>query len=84
MSEGALAAPSWHPLDWRTPDYYDASKRDAEMRRLFDTCHGSRRCFNLCDSFPRPFDLIVSSPSGELDAVESKDFARGGMLEDML
>ena len=41
---------------------------------MFDICHGCRRCFNLCDSFPRLFDLIDESPTGELDAVESEDF----------
>ena len=24
------------------------------MQRVFDICHGCRRCFNLCDSFPAP------------------------------
>ena len=47
---------------------------DAELRRVFDICHGCRRCFNLCDSFPRLFDLIDASPTEELDGVESKDF----------
>ena len=50
------------------------SKLDAEMRRVFDICHGCRRCFNLCDSFPRLFDLIDDGPSEELDSVDSKDF----------
>ena len=40
----------------------DPEKLDAEMRRVFDICHGCRRCFNLCDSFPRLFDLIDDSP----------------------
>ena len=57
MSEGGLAAPTRHPLDWQNPDFYDEAKLDAEMRRVFDICHGCRRCFNLCDSFPRLFDL---------------------------
>jgi glycerol-3-phosphate dehydrogenase subunit C len=74
MSEGGLAAPSRHPLDWQNPDFYDEEKLDTEMRRVFDICHGCRRCFNLCDSFPRLFDLIDDSPTGELDKVESKDF----------
>ena len=74
MSEGGLAAPSRHPLDWRNPDFYDEAKLDAELRRVFDICHGCRRCFNLCDSFPRLFDLVDASPTGELDSVESKDF----------
>jgi glycerol-3-phosphate dehydrogenase subunit C len=44
------------------------------MHRVFDICHGCRRCFNLCDSFPRLFDLVDNSPTGELDAVEPKDY----------
>lgn len=74
MSEGGLDAPSRHPLDWQNPDFYDEAKLDAEMRRVFDICHGCRRCFNLCDSFPRLFDLIDAAPNGELDTVDSKGF----------
>lgn len=74
MREGGLAAPTRHPLDWHNPDFYDGEKLDAEMRRVFDICHGCRRCFNLCDSFPRLFDLVDASPTGELDTVESKYF----------
>ena len=75
MTEGSTGAPVRHPLDWRNPDFYDAEKLDAELRRVFDICHGCRRCFNLCDSFPRLFDLIDESDSGELDSVKSEDFA---------
>jgi glycerol-3-phosphate dehydrogenase subunit C len=74
MKEGGLAAPTRHPLDWQNPDFYDEAKLDAEMRRVFDICHGCRRCFNLCDSFPRLFDLVDGSTSGELDTVESAGF----------
>src|ERR1700761_6776587 len=74
MSEGSLAAPTRHPVEWQNPDFYDEAKLDAEMRRVFDICHGCRRCFNLCDSFPRLFDLIDASPSGELHDVKSSDF----------
>ncbi|MBI1179056.1 MAG: glycerol-3-phosphate dehydrogenase [Alphaproteobacteria bacterium] len=74
MREGSLDAPFRHPLEWTDPDFYDAEKLDAEMRRIFDICHGCRRCFNLCDSFPRLFDLIDESESMELDSVDSKDF----------
>ncbi|NQV82438.1 MAG: glycerol-3-phosphate dehydrogenase [Rhodospirillales bacterium] len=74
MSEGSLGAPIRHPIPWREPDYYDSEKLDAEIRRVFDICHGCRRCFNLCDSFPRLFDLIDDSESGELDTVDSADF----------
>ncbi len=74
MREGSLEAPIRHPLDWENPDFTDPEKLDAELRRVFDICHGCRRCFNLCDSFPRLFDLVDASTTGELDAVESADF----------
>lgn len=74
MKEGSTEAPTRHPIAWRDPDFYDAEKLDAELRRVFDICHGCRRCFNLCDSFPRLFDLIDASPTEELDGVKSEDF----------
>lgn len=74
MREGSLEAPIRHPIPWQEEAYYDEAALDAEMRRVFDICHGCRRCFNLCDSFPRLFDLIDESPTGELDSVDSKDF----------
>ena len=72
--EGSLGAPTRHIIDWQNPDFTDPVKLDAEMRRVFDICHGCRRCFNLCDSFPRLFDLIDNSPSEELHDVKSEDF----------
>lgn len=74
MREGSLDAPTRHPIDWENPEFIDRDKIDAELRRVFDICHGCRRCFNLCDSFPRLFDLIDESDTGELDSVDSKDF----------
>src|SRR5579862_1080587 len=76
MSEGGLGAPTRHPIAWEDPDFYDAAKIEAELHRVFDTCHGCRRCFNLCDSFPRLFDMIDESPSGELDGVDPKNYAK--------
>ena len=76
MSEGSLDAPVRHPIDWQNPDFYDLEKLDEELRRVFDVCHGCRRCFNLCDSFPTLFDLIDESESMELDTVDSKDFKK--------
>lgn len=72
--EGSLDAPTRHPIDWQNPDFTDPVKLDAEMRRVFDICHGCRRCFNLCDSFPRLFDMIDNSPTEELDGVPSERF----------
>jgi len=53
MREGSLDAPIRHPIDWEDPDFADLAKIEAEMHRVFEICHGCRRCFNLCDSFPR-------------------------------
>ncbi|MFK8020116.1 MAG: heterodisulfide reductase-related iron-sulfur binding cluster [Pseudomonadales bacterium] len=75
MREGSLDAPVRHPLAWETDEFYDEKLLDEETRRVFDICHGCRRCFNLCDSFPKLFDLVDESESGELDTVDSKDFA---------
>ena len=74
MREGSLDAPTRHPVPWREADFYDADALDAEMRRVFDICHGCRRCFNLCDTFPRLFKLIDNSETGELDSVSSAGF----------
>ena len=74
MREGSLEAPIRHPIPWEENTFTDPNAIDAELRRVFDICHGCRRCFNLCDSFPRLFDLIDGSESGELDTVDSKDF----------
>ena len=74
MSEGSLGAPIRYPIPWKDPAFYDEKKLDEELRRQFDVCHGCRRCHNLCDSFPRLFDLIDNSETLELDGVDSRDF----------
>jgi len=67
--EGSLEAPTRHPIDWRADEFYDEGALFAEMERVFDICHGCRRCFNLCNSFPTLFDAVDESESGELDTV---------------
>ncbi len=74
MSEGSLDAPVRYAIDWNDPDFYDFDKINAELERVFDICHGCRRCFNLCESFPILFDLIDESESGELDTVDKADY----------
>jgi glycerol-3-phosphate dehydrogenase subunit C len=74
MGEGNLQAPTRHPYDWHNPDFYDTAKLDAELRRVFEVCHGCRRCFNLCDSFPRLFDLVDAAGDAEVSGVASVDF----------
>jgi glycerol-3-phosphate dehydrogenase subunit C len=74
--EGSLEAPTRHALGWQAPEFYDPAALEKELERVFDICHGCRRCFNLCNSFPTLFDLIDGSKTGELDGVDKKDFAK--------
>ena len=74
MREGSLDAPTRHPIAWQDKAFTDPAAIDAELRRVFDICHGCRRCFNLCESFPTLFDLIDAARTGELDTVDSADF----------
>jgi glycerol-3-phosphate dehydrogenase subunit C len=74
--EGSIQAPIRHPIPWREDDFFDQASLDEELRRVFDICHGCRRCFNLCDSFPQLFDAIDESESGELDTVDSDLFPK--------
>ena len=75
MREGSLEAPTRHALDWQSPWFWDEAALEKEMERVFDICHGCRRCFNLCDSFPRLFDLIDNGPTGEVDGVPKEKYA---------
>jgi Fe-S oxidoreductase len=72
--EGSLEAPTRHALDWQNPDFYDQGKLFTEMERVFDICHGCRRCVSLCQSFPVLFDLVDESPTMEVDGVAKEDY----------
>ena len=76
MKEGSLEAPTRHPLDWQNPDFYDPAKVEKELERVFDICHGCRRCVNLCTAFPTLFDLVDASSTFEVDGVAKQDFAK--------
>ena len=76
MAEQNSGAPFRHIIDWQNPDFTDFAKIEAEMERVFDICHGCRRCFNLCDSFPKLFDMIDATPSGELEGVPKADYKK--------
>ena len=56
--EGSLAAPTRHPIAWRDPEFYDEASLFKELERVYDLCHGCRRCFSLCNAFPLLFDAI--------------------------
>ncbi|MGD8379955.1 MAG: heterodisulfide reductase-related iron-sulfur binding cluster [Gammaproteobacteria bacterium] len=68
--EGSLEAPTRHPVDWQDPDFYNEDSLFAEMERVFDICHGCRRCFSLCNAFPTLFDAVDESETMEVDGVE--------------
>ena len=72
--EGNLEAPTRHALDWRHPDFFSEAPLFAEMERVFDVCHGCRRCVSLCQSFPTLFDLVDASESLEVDGVRKDDY----------
>jgi len=74
--EGNLEAPTRHPVDWKNPAFHDQDACETEMARIFDICHGCRRCVSLCHSFPTLFDLVDATAEGEVHAVEKKDFWR--------
>jgi len=74
VREGNLEAPTRHPIKWREPDFYDEAKLLGEMERVFDICHGCRRCVSLCTAFPTLFDLVDSSRTLEVDGVDKSDF----------
>jgi len=70
--EGSLEAPTRHPIAWREPDFWNEQSLFKELERIFDICHGCRRCFSLCNAFPTLFDAIDESSTGELEAVDKK------------
>jgi len=72
--EGSIDAPIRHPINFEHPDFLDQKKLDDEMRRTFDICHGCRRCFNLCDSFPKLFDMIDESENEDVESLKSEQF----------
>ncbi len=74
--EGGLSAPTRHPLNQNDPLFYDATALNKELERVFDICHGCRRCVSLCNAFPVLFDLVDESPTMEVDGVDVADYQK--------
>ncbi len=72
--EGNLEAPTRHPLDWLNPAFYNEESLFKEMERVFDICHGCRRCVSLCRSFPTLFDLVDESADMEVRSAKQSDY----------
>ncbi len=75
VKEGSLEAPTRHPVAWQQTAFWDEAALEKELERVFDICHGCRRCVSLCNAFPALFDLVDNSSSGELDTVPKARFA---------
>ena len=72
--EGSLGAPTRHPLGQNAPAFYDESALLVELERVYDICHGCRRCVSLCNAFPTLFDLVDESDTMEVDGVAKQHY----------
>ena len=74
IREGGIGAPTRHPINWQDPEFVDEEKLLTELGRVYDICHGCRRCVSLCQAFPTLFDLIDESSTLEIDGVEKSEY----------
>ncbi|OGT74553.1 MAG: Fe-S oxidoreductase [Gammaproteobacteria bacterium RIFCSPLOWO2_02_FULL_57_10] len=74
--EGGLSAPTRHPLNQHDPKFRDTADLNQELARVYDICHGCRRCVSLCNAFPVLFDLVDESPTMEVDGVAVADYQK--------
>ena len=74
MREGSLEAPTRHPLAWHSDSFWDRQDLERELERVYDICHGCRRCVSLCESFPTLFDLVDESETLEVDGFDKGDY----------
>ncbi len=72
--EGSLQAPTRHPLGQDHPDFYNETAVFDELERVYDICHGCRRCVSLCNAFPTLFDLVDESDTLEVDGVDRANY----------
>ena len=62
--------------DWSEPAVLDQGRLFAELERVFDICHGCRRCATLCPAFATMFELIDDSSTMGLDGLVWSDYWR--------
>ena len=74
--EGSLEAPTRHALDWQSEDFWNIDSLNTELERVYDICHGCRRCVSLCNAFPTLFDLVDESETFEVDGVDKADYQK--------
>ena len=69
-------APLRPPLEWRRTSFWDEERLFEELERVFDICHGCRRCLTLCPAFSTLFELVDESSTMRLDGVAREDYWR--------
>ncbi len=74
--EGSLEAPTRHPVDWQSEEFWNVDALNEELERVYDICHGCRRCVSLCQAFPTLFDLVDESDTMEVDGVDKADYQK--------
>jgi len=74
--EGGLGAPTRHPLNQNDPTFWDEDDLNKELERVYDICHGCRRCVSLCNAFPTLFDLVDESETLEVDGIDVADYKK--------
>ena len=72
--EGSLEAPTRHHVEWKSEAFWNKDELNQELERVYDICHGCRRCVSLCDAFPTLFDLVDESDTMEVDGVAKADY----------
>lgn len=61
-------------LDLRAAEFWDLTKVDAELRRVYDLCAGCRRCVGLCPSFKVMLDRIdAGAVDGDVEKLSTAD-----------
>jgi glycerol-3-phosphate dehydrogenase subunit C len=61
-------------LDLKSPEFWDRTSVDKELRRVYDICSGCRRCLPLCPSFKVLFDrLDVDAVDGDVEKLPTRD-----------
>jgi Fe-S oxidoreductase len=63
-------------VPWKTPEFNNEPALYKELERVYDICHGCRRCVSLCNAFPTLFDLVDNSSTMEVDGVAKSDYGK--------
>ena len=60
--------------DVHEADYWDQKSLGDEMYRVFDICHGCRRCYQLCPSFDVMLKRIDQEGDAEVSGLKQEDY----------